>query len=87
MHRNNRSVRQENLRVPSSPALSFLPGSASGKERSQHLLLLLQVLDAALQKDYLDSFFRILPVDVGLQDAELILENLYLCCDFIQLLL
>ena len=78
MHRNNRSVRQDNHCVPSSPALSFLPGNAAGKERPQHLLLLLQVLDAALQKDYLDSLFRILPVDAGPQDAELLLENPYL---------
>lgn len=78
MHRSNRSVRQDNHCVPSSPALSFLPGNAAGKERCRHLLLLLQALDAALQKDYLDSLFRISPVDVGPQDAELVLENLYL---------
>lgn len=58
------------LPSPSSPATL--------QERSQHLLLLLQFLDAALQKGYLDSLFRILPVDVGAQDTELILENLYL---------
>lgn len=78
MHKNNRSLRQDHHCVPSSPALSFLPGNAAGKERSQHLVLLLQALDAVLQKNYLDILFRIVPIIVGPQDTELILENLYL---------
>lgn len=40
-----------------------------------------------LQKDDLDIFFWIVPVDVGAQSAELLLENLNLCCGFLQLLL